>query len=166
MNEDISKAERKLNEMKNERAAFFSRTAESYAEERINDFYILKCLYKNEQLTELAYSEDEFDEVDSQSLTEIIKQYNNVYSDINDESIQYIVLQDFYNLFMPFAEHAHEFYGKPICDLSYNQLKLLIYSRYFRNIFNNNDKMPDHIKKDPDKIIDYVNANENAKKII
>ena len=166
LNEDISKAERKLNEMKNERAAFFSRTAESYAEERINDFYILKCLYKNEQLTELAYSEDEFDEVDSQSLTEIIKQYNNVYSDINDESIQYIVLQDFYNLFMPFAEHAHEFYGKPICDLSYNQLKLLIYSRYFRNIFNNNDKMPDHIKKDPDKIIDYVNANENAKKIM
>ena len=51
---------------------------------------------------------------------------------------------------MPFAEHAHEFYGKPICDLTYNQLKLLIYSRYFRNIFNNNDKMPDHIKKDID----------------
>jgi len=166
LNKDIADGIKKLNEMKNERAALFSRTAESYAEERVNDFYILKCLYKDEKLTEVAFSEKEFDDIDSEDLFLIIKEYNKVYSDINDESIQYIVLQDFYNLFMPFAEHAHEFYGKPICDLSYNQLKLLIYSRYFRNIFNNNDKMPDHIKKDPEKIIDYVNANENAKKLV
>ena len=26
--------------------------------------------------------------------------------------------------------------------------------------------MPEHIKKDPERIIDYVNANENAKKIM
>jgi len=152
--------------MKNERAALFSRTAESYAEERVNDFYILKCLYKDSTLKDLAYSEEEFDDIDSEDLFQIIKEYNKVYSNINDESIQFIVLQDFYNLFMPFAEHAHEFYGKPVCDLSYNQLKLLIYSRYFKNIFSNNDKMPDHIKKDPEKIIDYVNANENARKLV
>ena len=166
INKDIQEGTEKLNKLKNERAALFSRTAESYAEERVNDFYILKCLYKDEKLQSIAYSEQEFDDIDSEDLFQIIKEYNNVYSNINDESIQYIVLQDFYNLFMPFAEHAHEFCGKPICDLSYNQLKLLIYSRYFRNIFNNNDKMPEHIKKDPDKIIDYVNANENARKLI
>ena len=166
LNSDIEKGEEKLNQLKNERAALFSRTAESYAEERVNDFYILKCLYKNESLNEVAYSQEQFDDIDSEDLFEIIKEYNEVYSDINDDSIQHIVLQDFYNLFMPFAEHAHEFYGKPICDLTYNQLKLLIYSRYFRNIFNNNDKMPDHIKKDPYKIVDYVNANENARKIM
>jgi hypothetical protein len=166
LNKDIADGIKKLNEMKNERAALFSRTAESYAEERVNDFYILKCLYKDSKLTDLAYSEEEFDDIDSEDLFEIIKEYNKVYSNINDESIQFIVLQDFYNLFMPFAEHAHEFYGKPVCDLSYNQLKLLIYSRYFKNIFSNNDKMPDHIKKDPEKIIDYVNANENARKLV
>jgi len=166
INKDIIDATQKLNKMKNDRSTLFSRTAESYAEERVNDFYILKCLYKNESLNEVAYSQEQFDDIDSEDLFEIIKEYNEVYSDINDDSIQHIVLQDFYNLFMPFAEHAHEFYGKPICDLTYNQLKLLIYSRYFRNIFNNNDKMPDHIKKDPDKIVDYVNANENARKIM
>jgi hypothetical protein len=166
LNKDIADGIKKLNEMKNERAALFSRTAESYAEERVNDFYILKCLYKDSTLKDLAYSEEEFDDIDSEDLFQIIKEYNKVYSNINDESIQFIVLQDFYNLFMPFAEHAHEFYGKPVCDLSYNQLKLLIYSRYFKNIFSNNDKMPDHIKKDPEKIIDYVNANENARKLV
>tara|TARA_R100000234_G_scaffold72521_1_gene44694 strand:+ start:752 stop:1807 length:1056 start_codon:yes stop_codon:yes gene_type:complete len=165
LNSDIEKGEEKLNQLKNERAALFSRTAESYAEERVNDFYILRCLYKDSSLKNSAYSEEEFDSIYSEDLFAIIKEYNTVYAQINDDSIQHIVLQDFYNLFMPFAENAQEFYGKPICDLSYNQLKLLIYSRYFKNIFNNNDKMPEHIKKDPDKIIDYVNANENVKKI-
>ena len=165
LNSDIEKGEEKLNQLKNERAALFSRTAESYAEERVNDFYILKCLYKDPNLENLAYSEEEFDNINSEDLFVIMKEYNSVYSEINDDSIQHIVLQDFYSLFMPFAEHAHEFYGKPICDLSYNQLKILVYSRYFRNIFTNNDKMPEHIKRDPDKIIDYINANENVKKI-
>ena len=45
LNKDIADGIKKLNEMKNERAALFSRTAESYAEERVNDFYILKCSY-------------------------------------------------------------------------------------------------------------------------
>ena len=165
VNDDIDAALVKLNDLKNSRAALFSRTSEAYAEERVNDFYILKCLYKDRDLNYLAYSEEEFDNIQSEDLFEIIKEYNLVYSGINDDSIQHIVLQDFYNLYMPFAENSQEFYGKAICDLSYNQLKLLIYSRYFKNIFSNNDKMPEYIKKDPEKIIDYVNANENVKKV-
>jgi hypothetical protein len=166
INKDIEEAQKKLNELKNGRAALFSRTAESYAEERVNDFYILKCLYKDAELKKIAYTQEEFDEIDSEMLFAIIKEYNKVYKYINDESIQKIVLEDFYNLYMPFAENAMEFYGKAICSLSYNQLKLLIYSRFFKNIFQQHDKMPEEIKKDPDKIMDYINANENAKKIM
>lgn len=165
LNKDIDEAQKKLNELKNNRAMFFSRTAESYAEERVNDFYILKCLYKDKDVKIPAYSEDEFDDIDSESLHIIIKQYNNVYKLINDENIQKLVLQDFFNLFMPFAENPIDFYGKPICDLTYNQLKLLVYARFFRNTFQQNDNIPEDIRKDPDKIMDYVSANENAKRV-
>ncbi|MFZ9354376.1 MAG: hypothetical protein ACO25L_06135, partial [Candidatus Nanopelagicales bacterium] len=96
----------------------------------------------------------------------IIKQYSEVYKNINDSTIQYLVLQDFFNLYMPFAENPTEFFGKSVCELTYNQVKLLIYARFFKNVFQQNDKMPQEIKNDPDKIIDYVNANENAKKAI
>ena len=67
---------------------------------------------------------------------------------------------------MPFAENPTEFFGKCVCELTYNQVKLLIYTRFFKNVFQQNDKMPQDIKNDPDKIIDYVNANENAKKVM
>ena len=75
LNKDIAEGIEKLNKMKNERAALFSRTAETYAEERVNDFYILKCLYKDEELKKLAYSEEEFDNIDSEDLLLIITEY-------------------------------------------------------------------------------------------
>lgn len=166
INKDIADGENRLNEMKNTRASLFARTAESYAEERVNDYYIIKCLYKDSDVKQPAYSEIQFDDIDSETLYTIIKEYNRIYKDINDDCIQKIVLQDFFNLYMPFAENPMEFYGKPICSLTYNQLKLLIYARFFKNVFQQNDKMPEDIKNDPDKIMDYVNANENAKKVM
>ena len=166
VNADIELGQKRLYDLKNTKASFFNRTAESYAEERVNDFYILKCLYKDKKLSQQAFEEDRFDNIDSETLTCIIKQYSEVYKNINDNTIQYIVLQDFFNLYMPFAENPTEFFGKSVCELTYNQVKLLIYARFFKNVFQQNDKMPQDIKNDPDKIIDYVNANENAKKVI
>jgi hypothetical protein len=166
INADIESAQKRLYDLKNTKAAFFNRTAESYAEERVNDFYILKCLYKDKKLSQMAFEEDQFDEIDSETLGCIIKQYSEVYKNINDNTIQHLVLQDFFNLYMPFAENPNEFFGKSVCELTYNQVKLLIYARFFKNVFQQNDKMPQDIKNDPDKIIDYVNANENAKKVI
>ena len=64
---------------------------------------------------------------------------------------------------MPYCEDPLHFYGKPIVNLTYNQLRLILYARYFKNIISNNDKIPDQYKKDPDKLIDYINANEKAK---
>ena len=166
INTDIESGQKRLYDLKNTKAAFFNRTAESYAEERVNDFYILKCLYKDKDLSKSAFEEDQFDNIDSETLTCIIKQYSEVYKNINDNTIQHLILQDFFNLYMPFAENPTEFFGKSVCELTYNQVKLLIYARFFKNVFQQNDKMPQDIKNDPDKIIDYVNANENAKKVI
>ena len=166
INKDLIEAQKKLNDLKNTRASLFARTAENYAEERMNDYYILKCLFKTDKLEDLAFTEDQLDDLDSESLLEIIKQYNEVYRAINDDSIQKIVLQDFFQLYMPFAESPIDFYGKAICDLSYNQVKLLVYARFYKNVFQQNENMPADIKQDPDKIIDYINANENAKKVM
>ena len=36
----------------------------------------------------------------------------------------------------------------------------------FKNIFENYPKIPEGIKRDPDKIIDYVNSQEKAKNVL
>lgn len=165
LNKEIEENQKTLNDLKNTRSSFFSRTAESYAEDRVNDYYIIKCIYQDKALSIPLYEESEFDNIDSQTLFEIMRQYNEIYRDINDNIIQKIVLQDFFNLYMPFCENPIDFYQKPVTELSFNQLKLLIYARFYKNIFQQNENMPVDIKSDPDKIIDYVNASENVKKI-
>jgi hypothetical protein len=165
LNKEIEDNSKILNDLKNTRASLFSRTAESYAEDKLNDYYIIKCLFKDKDLRIPVYKKEEYDDIDSESLFAIMKQYNEIYSEINDTTIQKIVLLDFFNLYMPFCENPIDFYNKPVCDLSYNQLKLLIYARYFKNVFQQNENMPPEIRSDPDKIIDYINANENVKKL-
>ena len=159
------KAHIKLNQLLSVKSNLIGKSCETHAKSRTSDHYILKSFYEDRELQNPYFSEEKIDELSKDELLEIVISYNNKILSLNDDNIQRIVLQDFYNLYMPFAENSQEFYGKAICDLSYNQLKLLIYSRYFKNIFSNNDKMPEYIKKDPEKIIDYVNANENVKKV-
>jgi len=165
LNKEIEANTITLNDLKNTRASLFARTAESYAEDRVNDYYIIKCIYKDKKFSEPLYEEKDFDTIDSETLFEIIKQYNNAYRDITDNAIQRIVLQEFFNLYMPFCESPLEFFNKSVSELSYNQLRLLIYARFYKNIFQQNENMPAEIRQDPDKIIDYINANENAKKL-
>lgn len=164
VNKEIEEGTKQLLVLKNQKAALMAGTAESFAEQKVNDFYILKCLYKDKYFKIPAFTDEEFDSIQSSDLNEIIKKYTDVYKNINDDNIQKIVLQDFFNLYMPFTDSTYDFYGKSLSELSFNQLKLIIYARFFKNIFQQNDKMPEEIRSDPDKIIDYINANENAKK--
>lgn len=165
VNKDIELGQERLNKLLNTRAALLSGTAESYADERVNDFYIIKCLFLDRELTKQAFSEEQFDSIDPEVLTEIINKYNLVYKELSEDTIQRIVLDDFFSSYAPFAESSKEFFGKCVCDLTYNQLKLLIFCRFYKNAFQNHQNMPDEIRKDPDKIMDYLSANENMKKL-
>ena len=48
-----------------------------------------------------------------------------------------------------------QFYGKPFCDLTYNQIRLIVYTRVFKNIFDSNENIPDNIRKDPAKLLEF-----------
>lgn len=165
VNKDIDLGQERLNKLLNTRSSLLSGTAEAYAEERVNDFYVIKCLFLDKELTKPAYTEEEFDSIDPEVLTEIITKYNYVYKELGEETIQRIVLDDFFSSYSPFAENAQEFFGKSICYLTYNQLKLLIFCRFYKNAFQQHQNMPDEIRKDPDKIMDYLSANENIRKL-
>jgi hypothetical protein len=165
INVEIKAADTNIAKYRNKKAELFGSTAESFANEKVNDYYILKCLYKDRALESPVFSEEEFDDIDAVLLAHITEEYQKVYSLLTDENIQKLVLDDFFYLYLPFTESPFDFYGKGACELSYHQLKLLIYSRFFKNVLQNNDKMPEEIKKDPEKIMEYMHATENAKKI-
>lgn len=166
LNKQINESVTKLNDLKNKRSSYLGNTCENYAEQRVTEEFLKFTLFKDSELKNLYYNDDDFDEISSDDLSYLINLYNKTLNEFTDSRIQRMVLEDFFTYYMPYCEDPIHFYGKPIINLTYNQLRLILYARYFKNVLSTNDKIPDNIRKDPDKLIDYINANEKAKERI
>lgn len=166
INSQIQSSRQKINKLKNERNSLLGNTCENHADQKVTEEFLRFTFYKDKELQNLYFSNDEFDELETMTIAELVFLYNQNLNNFSDDPLQRLVLQDFFSYYMPFCEDPIHFYGKPIIKLTYNQLRLIIYSRYFKNILTTNDKIPDEYRKDPEKIIDYVNANEKAKKMM
>ena len=162
-NEEIIAAQLKLAELLMQKESLLGQTCEKYADSRVSDHYILKSLYREKELKNFFYEPASIDEMTRKEMVEIVSTYNKVYSVFDDTNIQKVTLQDFYQPYLPFCEDVTNMFSKPLFELSINQVKLVIYSRMFKNIFENYTKIPDTIRKNPDKILDYVNAQDQAK---
>lgn len=163
VNADIEESRKKIVTLEAQKSNLIGQTCETYADGRVSDYYIVKSLYKDKELTETYYTQETVDEMGRKEMREVVRLYNECYSVFEDINIQKVILQDFYQPYLPFCENVLNMFQKPLFELSMNQVKLVIYSRMFKNIFENYPKIPDRIKRDPEKIIDYVNAQEKAK---
>lgn len=162
----LNDAYSRLNKLKNKRNQFLGNTCENYADQRMTEDFVKMGLYKDLKCSVRFFTDEEFDDVDISNLSHLIGFFNTLTTEASDLNIQKMVLQDFFSYYMPYCEDPFHFFGKPVVQLSLNQLKTLMYSRYFKNILSNNDKIPDQYRKDPEKIIDYVNANQKAKEMM
>tara|TARA_R100000008_G_scaffold11224_1_gene5610 strand:- start:2495 stop:3493 length:999 start_codon:yes stop_codon:yes gene_type:complete len=163
VNADIKEGERKLYELKLQKEDLIGQTCDKYAESRVSDYYIIKSLHKDVALKESFYSQKDVDNMRREEMSKVVESYNKTYSVFSDDNIQRVILQDFYQPYLPFCETVTNMFSKPLFELSMNQVKLVIYSRMFKNIFENYPKIPERIKTDPQKVVDYVNAQEKAK---
>lgn len=164
-NKQIEDSLKKVNELKNKRNSFLGNTCENFADQKITEDFLKNTLFKDSDCKIPLYSDQEFDEIPVGQLGVLIHFYNILNKEASDLNIQKMVLRDFYSYYMPYCEDPIHFFGRPITQLTFNQIKMLLYSRYFKNILTSNDNIPDEYRKDPEKIIDYVNANEKAKQV-
>ena len=102
-NEEILEAKSKAARLREEKDALMGQTCEKYADSRVSDHYIVKSLYKDNQLKQTYYNQDEVDQMTRPEMNEIVKVYNSCYSVFDDTNIQKVVLQDFYQPYMPFS---------------------------------------------------------------
>jgi len=165
-NNQIEEGFKKLNALKNTRNSYLGNTCENYADQKNTEDFLKFTLFKDVSLVERFFSDEEFDEIPVTELGDIISSYNKINNKFTDLNIQKTTLQDFFSYYISYSEDPIHFFGLPVTKLTFNQLRLLIYARYFKNIFMQNDNMPEDYKKDPEKIFDYVNANEKAKDVI
>jgi hypothetical protein len=157
--EIINKEAKVVNEKLIEKAQLVGNTCEKYAKDRLNDFYMIRSFFKDREMKKELFEEEVFDELEHNDIKKVIYTYNSIFEGFSEENIQYTILEDFYNPYLSFAEDSMQFYGKPFCALTYNQIRLIIYTRVFKNIFDNNENIPESIMKDPVKLLEFGSSS-------
>ena len=159
----IEKEQKLLNDKQIQKIGLIGNTCEKYAKDRLNDFYMIKSFFADDKLQEPLFNQDKFDELDNHDIKKVVYKYNEIFEGFSEESIQYTILEDFYNPYLSFAEDSVQFYGKAFCDLTYNQIRLIVYTRVFKNIFDMNENIPDSIRKDPAKLLEFGSSSKEEK---
>jgi len=162
----LKEARDKLGELLFAKANLVGQTCEKYSRSRVNDHYILKSFFKDRDLSVAYYTDEEISELPLKELQVITQLYNLHVGLFTDQHIQDLTLQDFYAPYFPFCDNVMNFFNKPLFQLSSNQVKIIVFTRMFKNIFENYPKIPESIRKDSTKIIDYVNAQDKAKDVM
>jgi hypothetical protein len=165
MNKQIKEAEDKLDDLKTKKANLASNCCETYALNRANDFYIFNSFFKDTDLKVPLYTQEEFEHVTTREVSKLVKIYNEFHDRFKDSSIKYLAIQDFYKVYYSFSESAKDFFGKPILELTNFQLSLILYTRIFKNIFEQHSDIPDKTKQDPDALLDYANSSEKRDEV-
>jgi hypothetical protein len=168
-NKDIEVETNKLYKIELERLDLIGVTCESYANKVISDYYILRSIFKDADCKIPYLTEQEFDEIDDEILTELIGAYRTAGETCSDSNLKKLAIQDFYTpYFYLCADNISSFFGKSICDLTYNQVKLANFSKYFKALLENVDikTLPKKAAEDPDELVNYLTVTKNAKGVI
>ena len=159
----IEKEEAILFEKQTQKIQLIGNTCEKYAKDRLNDFYMIKSFFKDIEMKTELFCEEVFDELENHDVKKIIFTYNDIFQSFSEENIQHTILEDFYNPYLSFAEDSMQFYGKPFCELTYNQIRLIVYTRVFKNIFDSNENIPEKIRKDPAKLLEFGSSSKEER---
>jgi hypothetical protein len=144
-----------LYELKKSRSEIVGKTAEDYGAGRSSDELLRFLLFKDKDLKENLYTEDEFSELDAWEIKKLTDLHLDIQSRLNDDQIQKAVLRPFFSMYLSLCEDAYGFYQKPITELTIYQLRVVLYGRMFFNIFQHTEDIPDHIRDDPEKLLAF-----------
>jgi|TARA_Y100000817_G_scaffold36582_1_gene25224 hypothetical protein len=166
INKDIEENELQLSAILAEKETIIGFTAEEYAQRRINEYYMyISILDENGNR---LFKEDEFQELDEEQVAEIMTVYSKNNEKFKAEVLKKIALADFFtNIFYLCDDNVFNFYGKPVINLTFYQIEIYSYGRYFKSLIQNSeDKIPDHIVEDPDKLIEWAQSSKNVKEVL
>lgn len=168
VDKEIKKFDNEYLDLLIEKNKLIGKTAEQFAERKINEYYIYISIFLDKDCHIPMFSKEEFDELDQITLDKLYKFYNDKMNLFSSTIIKKIALMPlFMNLFVLSDNNAFNFFGKPLLSLTFNQIELFQNGKNFKYILENSKTQPPpEIMSEPDKLMEWFNASENVNKII
>ena len=158
----IFERSQELYKLKSDRSEVIGQTAEDYATSRSSDEILRFLIFKNKELTEHLYSEEEFGELETWEILKLTQLQNDITERISDDNLQKAVLRPFFSMYLSLCEDCGSFYRKPITELTIYQLRVTLFGRMFHNIFQYTEDIPDDYRQDPEKLIAYSSSKNQS----
>jgi hypothetical protein len=158
LQETILQRAEELYVLKSDRSKVMGQTAEDYATSRSGDEILRFLIFKNKELTEHLYSEEDFGELETWEIIELTRLQNDITERLSDENIQKAVLRPSFSMYLSLCEDCGGFYRKAITELTIYQLRVALFGRMFYNIFQHTEDIPDDYRQDPEKLINFSNS--------
>lgn len=151
-----------LYELKKSRSEVIGKTAEDYGTGRSSDELLRFLLFKDKDLKENLYTEEEFAELEGWEIKQLTDLHLDIQSRLADDKIQKAVLRPFFSMYLSLCEDAYGFYQKPVTELTIYQLRVVLFGRMFFNIFQHTEDIPDNIRDDPEKLLAYSQSKSSG----
>lgn len=158
----IKELEKESNEIIKEREELLGITAEKYANKRSNEMIIYRSIFRDVDLKNNLFDQEDFEELDFKQLSKYILIYNTIIDYFNQKNIKKIAALPFFlnNLFLTESD-IYVFYGKPIVQLSSFQLEIFSYGLMYKSILSKGVSPNEDYYDDLDKLIDWYELNKN-----
>jgi hypothetical protein len=168
LNKQIDEKKLELITLTVERKDLLGFTVEDYANKKVNEYYMFNSLFKDKYLKDRYFSEQEFDELENKDISEILNIYNDINKNFVETNLKKIALSSYYlSLFNLCDENAHNLYGKAIIYLTFYQMEVFGYAKYFKNALSEAKHKPtDEYYEDPDKLIEWLESSKNVEEVL
>lgn len=162
--QEIKKTELAIKLLKIEKSNLMGKTAEWFADKKMNEEFLFTAAFKDDSLTSNYFSREEFEEIDETQLNILSIACRDCFDAFGQYNLQKIALSGFFREYFSLADDDPvKFYGKHILGLSYNQSRLFIHGIEMTHILKDiGNKLPREYLEDPDMLLDYYNVNKNA----
>ena len=148
---------KRIQDLYMEREESIGLTVESYCSNKNYEYYLRNFFFKDEKLTVPLFSEEEFEDMDISLMRDYHSYYSNFQNVFSDRNLKKIACSSIVSNSLFLSKTASDFYGKPICDFTINQISLYSNYIYFKNISSSAEfkSVPQEYYSDLGKVVDY-----------
>lgn len=166
INRQLEENQLKLAHLEIQKEELIGFCAENYAQRRINEHYMQKAILKDNG--EFLLSDEDFEDLQQDELMGLISTYNKNTRKFESPNLKKISLSGFFtNLFYLCENNAYTFFGKPLVELTFYQVELFGYARYYKSLMESSEnKVPDEVRQDPEKIVEWFESSKSAREVM
>ena len=161
----IKNLKKQLSKLEDEKSDIVGFCVEDYTSKRINELIIHLSFYKDKDLKERFFTQEEFDSLSDYELSSLVNILSNFYQKFSYDKTKRICACSFFMSLFNLCENSpFNFFGKYVKDLTILQVNLFSQARYFKSLMENQAQSnpPSDVTSDPDKMVEWYESVENS----